>query len=86
MNSYHFDLGDSNKGPVGFSARVSANTVKDALELLRKALPEEVEVTPIRPRRAGLPEGRIEYIQIYLNADNILLSDVDDWEELKSEP
>ncbi len=77
LKSYHFDLGDSNRGPVGFSARVVADSKKEALAILRDALPEMEEVG-----HYGGPD-EIEYIQVYFNPANISIRDIDDWDEVE---
>ena len=39
MKSYHFSLGNSTFGAVGYCARVQANSRAEALKLLKEALP-----------------------------------------------
>lgn len=76
MNSYHFDLGNSTDGPIGFCARVTAESAEAAIEILKEALPESVEI--------GCHDetGSIEYLAVYLNADAITLSDIDEEDEI----
>ena len=38
LKSYHFDLGNSSDGPIGFCARVFADSKEQALEQLLKGL------------------------------------------------
>jgi hypothetical protein len=73
MTSYHFDVGNSNTGPIGMCARITAETKEDAIEILRDVLPDEFEIP--------CDHGAIEYIQVYLNADNVTEKDVDDEED-----
>lgn len=81
MFSFHFDCGDSNDGPVGFCARVKAETKEKALQILKNTLPTEVKA---RPASSDEKEnGAIEYIEIYLNPDRITLNDIDDGEEVE---
>ena len=43
--SYHFDLGNSTDGPIGFCARVTADSPEDALAALKDALPENLQLS-----------------------------------------
>ena len=79
MKSYHFDCGDSTHGPIGFCARVRAETPERALELLRAALPPSMPVDG-----DGDGEG-IEYIEVYFSGDGISVDDIDDEEEDEDE-
>ena len=74
MTSFHFDLGDSNDGPIGFCARVQADSQEQALERLREALPDDLVVPTSH-------EG-IEYIEVYFNRANINLEHIDDEEDV----
>jgi hypothetical protein len=69
MKSYHFDLGNSNTGPIGFSARVNAGSMDEALAILQEALPNELPAD-------GLPKD-IEYLNVYFNGEAITLKDID---------
>lgn len=40
LKSYHFSLGNSAQGPVGYCARILATSKKAAIARLRKLLPE----------------------------------------------
>lgn len=80
MNSYHFDLGNSSTGPVGFCARVIAASPEEALEKLKASLPEaqEVWLDGHNP-----PSGAIiEYVTVYLNPDALTVADIDTVEEV----
>ena len=70
--SYLFDLGDSNDGPVGCCARVTATSKEEALEILKENLPQEVRVNRLTD------DGRIDYVMVYLTADNISVADISD--------
>lgn len=70
--SYHFDCGDSGKGPVGFSARVIATSKKAALAALSDAL--------VGPFEAIEWDGEIEYLTVYFNADHVSVKDIDEFE------
>lgn len=68
LTSFHFDVGNSTSGPIGFCARVLAETREEALELLRDAMQESVKV------RVGDPET-IEYLEVYFNHEHVHLTD-----------
>lgn len=72
MKSFHFDVGNSNDGPIGMCARVQAETPEQALELLKAYLPEEVEVDGNTPG--------VEYVRVYINDANITVKDVTETE------
>lgn len=74
LPEFHFDLGDSSVGPIGFCASLHAVDTADAVELLRRTLPSEVTIEP-----CGSPEdnARITYIQAYLNPDAVGEQDID---------
>lgn len=75
--SFHFDIGNSNEGPIGMCARIQAKTRSEALELLRDALGDYAEISSAA--------GPIEYIHVYFNGEAIDESDIDDWEEVEEE-
>lgn len=81
MKSFHFDLGNSTKGPIGFCARVQAENMDDAITLLKKALPEEHEVDARRP---GPNEAGIEYICVYFNDKAITKKTIDEVNEVEA--
>jgi hypothetical protein len=85
LYSYHFSCGNSTDGPIGFCARVKAKSKEEALEILRRVLPEEVK---IRTAGAWDEQGKkdaaaIEYIEAYISPDNIKIDDIDEHEEVK---
>lgn len=79
MKSFLISAGNSSTGPVGFCARVQAETPERALEILREALPEQIEglrnlVTP--EADASWP---IEYFIVYFTPANLTVKeDVED--------
>lgn len=75
---HHFDLGNSNTGPIGFCAVITADTPEEALAILKENLPEELLVD------ANLP-GDKDYIQVYFNDEAITLKDNDYSEDLDEE-
>lgn len=68
MPSYHFDCGNSSKGPIGFCARIEADNEAAAVERLRELLPEHVTVYNTTD----------EYIAVYLNGEAVTPEDIDD--------
>jgi len=75
LYDYHFDIGNSNTGPVGFSAVVTSTTKRKALNALKRCLPESVRVDPFESKSKG---GSIEYIEVYFNDLNISVRDIDE--------
>ncbi len=73
MKSYLFSLGNSNVGPIGFCARIRANSKAKALYLLKEVLPTDVGVDPYED------EG-VEYIRVYFNDEAVTVTDIEDWE------
>lgn len=69
---FHFSLGNSSDGPVGFCAAVHATSKKEAVEKLRKALPDCQKVGPFSD-----VDG-IEYIEIYFNELEVTEMDIDE--------
>lgn len=73
MRAYHFSLGNSTSGPIGFCARIVAKSEEEALQKLRDTLPTEFTV------REDYKDG-IEYIAVYFNPDAITVKDIDESE------
>lgn len=69
VKSYHFCLGNSTEGPVGYCARIDATSKEEAVELLKAKLPGSVMVQGY---------GGNEYIEVYLNIEAITTSDIDE--------
>lgn len=70
MRRYHFSLGNSTRGAIGYDCVVRAESPGQAVELLNEALPEEVPVEPYGDGKA------IEYINVYLGRP-VSLDDID---------
>ena len=87
MTSFHFDIGNSCSGGIGFCARVLATTEAEAVGILKTALLniecEHKVVDDMEDERD--PDGpfpaSLEYIRVYFNADAITEADIDDSEE-----
>ncbi len=71
LKDYHFSLGNTNKGAVGFCAVVRSTSKKGAVEILRSALPQEYE-TGINQN-----DEAVEYVTFYTNSDQITVRDID---------
>lgn len=74
---FHFSLGDTTDGPVGFCAAVDANTEAEALEKLKASLPESYPLEPVADQ-----DKDIDYIRVYFNPDKITVADIDEEEGL----
>jgi hypothetical protein len=72
MRSYHFDVGNSSTGPIGFCASINAKSRKEALKKLRFLLPEEV----MADEGLGLKRPE-EYIRVYFNDKALSTGDID---------
>lgn len=68
---YHFSLGDSTKGPVGFCSVVEAESEAEAVKKLKDLLPEEFLIH----------EDGASYVDVYFNPDAITEKDIDEIEE-----
>lgn len=78
LRAYHFDLGDSTDGPVGFCAVVLAKSKGEALKLLQKRLTDIGDKLEII-----VDEARIEYIAIYFNPLAITSKNIDTiWDQI----
>lgn len=85
LKSFHFDCGNSTDGPIGFCARIRANTKEEALAILKRVLPDEIK---IRANWSNDDQGRkdaeaVEYIEAYIGANRITVKNIDDWEDVK---
>ncbi len=75
--SFHFSLGDSSTGPIGFCARIVAANKDEAVARLRDLLETNTDdVGGVMVLDSGP-----EYIQAYINPEAITASDIDDTEE-----
>jgi hypothetical protein len=70
LKEFHFNMGNSSTGAIGICAVVQATSEEAALDILKAALPEEVPVHTI--------EGKVIYVEVYINPDNITLRDIDE--------
>jgi hypothetical protein len=77
VQRYHFSLGNSSQGPVGFCAAAHAASPEEAVAALQANL---AECADIHARDSG--EG-IEYIAAYFNAPAITVDDIDDVTDLE---
>ena len=79
LKSYHFSVGNSSTGPVGFCARINATSKAKALNRIREQLPSEISRFV-----SGLQQG--EYVAVYFNADGIQIEDIDEENNENEEP
>jgi hypothetical protein len=75
MTVFHFSLGDSTDGPIGYCANIRAPTATEAMQRLEKLLPDNFEIRYQNPEL--LPS---EYLSIYFNPGAISPSTIDDRE------
>ena len=78
--SWHVNIGNSNSGTIGLCARVHASSKKEALKIIRKLLPEEIDIT-----RQFSHWGDLEYCCVYFNPARITLADIGDPEPIEKE-
>lgn len=81
LKQFHFSLGNSTKGPVGFCALIKATSKAEAVTLLKKALPQEQDVHAVGEDGADTPE--VVYIAAYFNEEAITEADIDEEEEVE---
>jgi hypothetical protein len=77
--SFHFSLGNSSCGPIGFCARIKARNSKQAVEILKRAVERfgsEVDVAKSTGVRGE--EENVEYLRAYFNTDAITEKDIDE--------
>lgn len=85
LKQYHFSLGNSTNGPIGFCALIKAESKAEAVALLKKSLPQEQDVHPYSEDGNAAPE--IVYIAAYFNEAAITEAaiteaDIDEEEEV----
>jgi len=79
MHTYHFDIGDSTLGPIGMCAQIRARCKKDALARLRRAIRDATG--PLKEISVGRRGSVSEYVNVYIEPDNLTSSDIDFVEE-----
>lgn len=77
MKSFHFELGNSSDGPVGFCARIKAEDEEEAVAILRDAI-EELNRELASPTDLG---DNVEYLEVYFNPAKITVADIDEENE-----
>jgi hypothetical protein len=82
LMSFHFDCGNSSKGTVGFCGRIRAHSKEEALEIMKRVLPDEQKLDPVGDDDDN---AAVEYLEAYLNADAIKIKNIDDVEEVEEE-
>lgn len=82
LKSFHFDAGDSTKGPIGLCARVLATSKEEAVQILKAAMPDEVELKTFCTEET---KPRVEYLNVYINQNAFSAKDIDDVEECEEE-
>lgn len=80
LTSYHFDLGNSTAGPIGFCARIRAHSKKEAVQRLCAALDSLNNEYAV-----DVQEDGVEYIEVYFNPKYVSESNVDDEEDVEED-
>lgn len=68
MPTYHFTVGNSVTGPVGFQASINANFPAQALDRLKSLLPGDKHVVQSQSE---------EFIEVYFNPQYISIRNID---------
>jgi hypothetical protein len=77
LKSYKFDVGNSNKGPIGMVIRVWAYNKKEAVEIANKCLQANDTVKVYERGHVFTPTaGEVEYCNVYL-APNLTIRLID---------
>lgn len=85
MKSFHFNMGNSSTGEIGFCARVKAETKKKAVQLLKDALEQLSDGHKVWDDKSDdpqeLPDG-VQYVRVYFNPDAVKARCIDESDEL----
>lgn len=69
MPTYHFDIGNSSVGPIGYCARIEADDKEEAVAKLRDM---------VRYASVPLMDMGNEYVRVYFNHESITVDMIDD--------
>ncbi len=72
--AYHFSLGNSSDGPVGFCARIIASSKEEAVRLTKETMPDEHMVVEYL--------DEVDYFQVYFNPAAVSEKDIDEVSDL----
>jgi hypothetical protein len=78
LKSYHFDVGNSNKGSIGMCLRIRAKSKKQAVRIANECL-NRYSAVPVADN-----EDRVEYCEVYLNG-NLTTKDIDSYDEVTND-
>ena len=78
MNRYHFGVGNSTHGPVGYCAAIYAESPEDALEVLRGMLEGDGVLGHLIDDPDARENGGIDYLNVYFNPEKVTLEDIDE--------
>jgi hypothetical protein len=76
--SFHFSVGSSDSGPIGWCSRVIAFTPAEAVAVMRNIIEERGQAYMVVEN-----EDSIEYFQVYLNPEVLTEDDIDDSEDVQ---
>lgn len=87
LKSFHFNVGNSSDGPIGFCARVKAKTKEEATELLCNALEELCDGVMVFSDQDEFtyiddPPPGVEYLACYFNAAVVDEAHIDEVHEI----
>lgn len=74
--SHHFSLGNSVDGPIGFCARVTASSRREAVEKLKAVIPDDLEFLLDVDQSDG-----VNYLAVYINPERITTRAIDEEDE-----
>ena len=82
--AYHFSLGDSSEGPIGYCAVIAAESPESAVEKLNEYLRQISHESPdlLDPFRDA---HRDEYLVAYFNPHPVTVDDIDSVDDLEEE-
>ena len=73
--TYHFSLGNSSYGPIGYCARVEADSPERAVEWLRAVIQDVADGLMIAEHGDGY--AGLDYAEVYFNPEQITVADID---------
>lgn len=91
IQRFHFDVGNSNTGPIGFCAAVYAYSAEEAARILTDALAELGSSVSVIDKPVELDEDAaaedvdesyVDYVEVYFNPAGVKLTDIDYTDEV----
>lgn len=82
-NAYHFSIGNSSVGPIGYCAEIWADQPEQAVALLQKYLPLDFEIS-LYDEHGDLLEGN-QCLCVYFNENAITEADIEEVTSLEDD-